>query len=137
MRNVTNWLPGALLGLGAAGFASGAQAQALPLPGARNPEWALENTAPYAYRQGPNDLLPTNDRMPNASQRSVLSNGNRSYHWDAARQLAYEWPNHTGSVGPYDSVTVRDDRTGTTYTYRRRAPRQAERQWHRLPGAPK
>lgn len=132
-----NWLPGALLGLGAAGFASGARAQALPVPGIRNPEWTLENTVPDAFGQGFGDLPVTNDRMPNASQRSVLSNGNRSYHWDATRQLTYEWPNYAGSMGPYNSVTVRDDRTGTVYTYRRRAYRPAARQWHRLPSVPK
>ncbi|TPG72377.1 hypothetical protein [Hymenobacter nivis] len=137
MRHSNTWLPGALLFLGTAGFASQAQAQVLPIPGARNPDWALETTVPDAYRHAPGNLPVTTDRMPNASQRSVLSNGNRSYHWDAARQLAYEWPSHTSTLGPQNSVTVRDDRTGTTYTYGRRAPRPAARQWHRLPGVPK
>ncbi|AMJ64646.1 hypothetical protein AXW84_03785 [Hymenobacter sp. PAMC 26628] len=109
----------------------------LPVPGARNPDWALETTVPDAYRQEPSILTMPRDRMPNALQKSVLSNGNRSYHWDAARQLTYEWPNQAGSVGPHNSVTVRDERTGTTYTYGRRAPRPAARQWHRLPSVPK
>jgi|GEM_PF-3319562 len=60
--------------------------------------------------------------MPNAPQSSVSSNGNRSYHWDAVRQLAYEWLNHAGSVGPRTLGTVRDDRTGITYNYHRWPP---------------
>ena len=70
--------------------------------------------------------------MPNAGQESIASIGNRNYQWDANRQLAYEWLSRSGSPAPVDLVAVRDDRTGTVYTYRRRAPAKASRQWHRL-----
>ena len=116
--------------LGAAGITHGVHAQVLPVPGARNADWALEKTE--QRRTGQAATLLGSDRMPNAGQGSIASIGNRNYQWDANRQLAYEWLSRSGSPAPADLVAVRDDRTGTVYTYRRQAPAKASRQWHRL-----
>lgn len=98
--------------------ASIAQAQLLPVPGSRNPDWVLEK-AP-APKSDFSVLLPGTDRMPNAAQKSISSSGNRHYCWDAHQQLAYEWVSQPGQVAPDQRVTVRQQQTGTTYVYRRR-----------------
>ncbi|MFD1468786.1 hypothetical protein ACFQ48_11175 [Hymenobacter caeli] len=128
MRNAIKGLPGLLLVLGIAGFAGGAQAQALPVPGPRNPDWSLEKTEARPTA-GPSTALLSNDRMPNAAQQSVSSTGNRHYQWDADRQLAYEWLSRPGSEAPGQSVAVRDERTGTVYTYRRATAPPKSRLW--------
>lgn len=99
-----------------------AHAQLLPVPGAKNPDWTLKKSEPRPNAE-PSDVLPGTDRMPNAMQKSVKSIGNRHYHWDSDRQLAYEWLSRptSGSIAPDELVTVRSESTGTTYTYRRRS----------------
>ena len=102
--------------------APAAQAQLLPVPGTKNPDWALEKSEAGPNAE-PSDVLPGTDRMPNAMQRSIKSIGNRHYHWDSKRQLAYEWLSRpsSGSVAPDQLVKVRAEPTGTLYTYRRRS----------------
>ena len=102
--------------------ASAAQAQLLPVPGTKNPDWALGKSEARPNAE-PSDMLPGTDRMPNAMQKSIKSIGNRHYHWDASRQLAYEWQSRlgSGSVAPDKQVRVREERTGIAYVYRRRA----------------
>ncbi|GGG52516.1 hypothetical protein [Hymenobacter glacieicola] len=96
-----------------------AQAQLLPVPNSRNPDWVLEKAA---VPKPDASVLPLiTDRMPNAAQKSISSSGNRHYCWDAQQQLAYEWVSQPGRVAPDQRVTVREERTGTAYTYRRRA----------------
>ena len=99
-----------------------AHAQFLPVPGAENPDWTLERSeAPPAPSQFMRPL--GTDPMPNALQKSISSSGNRHYHWDGNRQLAYMWlsdSNTACSVAPDKRVTVREERTGTVYVYRRR-----------------
>lgn len=102
-----------------ASAASVAQAQLLPVPGSQNPDWVLEKAD--APKPGPSVLPLSTDRMPNAAQKSVSSSGNRHYCWDAQQQLAYEWVSQPGQVAPDQRVTVRQQRTGTAYVYRRRA----------------
>ncbi|WP_198074695.1 hypothetical protein [Hymenobacter negativus] len=100
---------------------SAAHAQLLPVPGAKNPDWKVEKKEALPEAT-PFDELPKTDRMPNAAQKGIASIGNRHYHWDAERQLAYQWlsrPN-SGTVAPDKKVVVREDRTGLTYTFIRR-----------------
>ena len=97
-----------------------ARAQLLPNPGAKNPDWTLEKSDVQQV-DGRLALPPATDRMPNAAQKSISSNGNRHSSWDADRQLAYQWLSRPGATAPEERVTVRADRTGTTYTYRRRS----------------
>ena len=96
------------------------RAQQLPVPGDKNPDWALEKSEARPNAE-PSDVLPGTDRMPNAMQKSIKSIGNRHYHWDSKRQLAYEWLSRpsSGSVAPDQLVTVRAEPTGILYTYRR------------------
>jgi hypothetical protein len=103
------------------GGASVAQAQLLPVPGVKNPDWQAEKSE-AAAEATPFGEAPTADRMPNAAQKSISSSGNRHYHWDAERQLAYQWQSRPGSgtVAPDKEVLVREDRTGITYTFRRK-----------------
>ena len=98
------------------------RAQQLPVPGDKNPDWALEKSEARPNAE-PSDVLSGTDRMPNAMQKSIKSIGNRHYHWDASRQLAYEWQSRlgSGSVAPDKQVRVREERTGIAYVYRRRA----------------
>ena len=94
----------------------------LPIPGTRNPDWTLEKSEIQPNAE-PSDILPGIDRIPNAAQKSISSAGNRHSWWDGTRQLGYEWLSRagSGSVAPDRLVAVREERTGTTYTYRRRA----------------
>jgi hypothetical protein len=98
-----------------------AHAQLLPVPGAKNPDWTVEKkeASPDATPFGE---APRLDRMPNAAQRSIASSGNHHYHWDARHQLAYQWSSrpNSGTVAPDKEVLVREDRTGLTYTFRRK-----------------
>ncbi|WP_210516595.1 hypothetical protein [Hymenobacter terricola] len=98
-----------------------AHAQLLPVPGAKNPDWKTDNfeALPGAISFGE---APKTDRMPNAVQNSIISEGNLHHYWDANRQLAYQWRSRSGSgtVAPDKEVLVREERTGLTYTYRRR-----------------
>ena len=96
-----------------------AHAQLLPVPGTKNPDWTLEKSEAPQYGGQPM-LPPPTDGMPNAAQKSITSIGNRHSCWDAERQLAYEWKSRPGEVRPEKLVTVREERTGTAYTYRRR-----------------
>ncbi|WP_139924449.1 hypothetical protein [Hymenobacter sp. DG01] len=98
--------------------ASIGHAQLLPVPGSQNPDWVLETAD--APKPGPSALPLNTDRMPNAAQKSIASSGNRHYCWDAKQQLAYEWSSRPGEVAPDQRVTVRQQRTGTAYIYRRR-----------------
>jgi hypothetical protein len=61
--------------------------------------------------------------MPNSQLNKNLSSSNGRYrYWDSARQLAYEWQARPGSnsAAPDSLVTVYQQKTGATYTYRRR-----------------
>ena len=97
------------------------RAQQLPVPGDKNPDWALEKSEARPNAE-PSDVLPGTDRMPNAMQRSIKSIGNRHYHWDSKRQLAYEWLSRpgSGSTAPDKLVVVRSESAGI-YTYRSRS----------------
>jgi hypothetical protein len=101
--------------------AHAAQAQLLPVPGSNNPDWKAEKAEPLPDATPGGEPLKT-DRMPNAGQRSISSSGNRHYHWDAEHQLAYQWLSRPGSgtVAPDKEVLVREERTGITYTFRRK-----------------
>jgi hypothetical protein len=66
--------------------------------------------------------------MPNALGKSILSIGDTHRYWDAARQLSYEWQSRAGQVAPDSLVTVRQQSTGATFTYRR-----AAKQWKARP----
>ncbi|GAB3580570.1 hypothetical protein [Hymenobacter daeguensis] len=103
------------------GGATAAHAQLLPVPGAKNPNWKTEKFAALPEAT-PFDEPPKTDRMPNAAQRSIASAGNRHYYWDASRQLSYQWLSRPGSntIAPDKEVLVREDRTGITYTFRRK-----------------
>ena len=96
-----------------------AQAQVLPVPGAKNPDWVLFGTyrRPYDNRVfGP----PSTDRMPNAAAKSVKSIGNQHYYWDAAHQLAYDWYSREGTLTPFGLVNVRVQQQDIVYSYHRR-----------------
>jgi hypothetical protein len=101
--------------------AHAAQAQLLPVPGSRNPDWNAEKTEALPEATPVGEPFKT-DPMPNAAHKSIASSGNRHYHWDADRRLAYRWRSRPGSgtVAPDEEVLVRDERTGITYTFRRR-----------------
>ncbi|WP_201979098.1 hypothetical protein [Hymenobacter rubidus] len=103
------------------GSAAAVQAQLLPVPGAKNPDWKTEKFEPLPEAT-PFDEPPKVDRMPNALQKSIVSAGNLHHYWDADRQLAYEWRSRLGSgtVAPDKEVLVYEERTGITYTFRRK-----------------
>lgn len=121
------------------GASLAAQAQLLPVPNARNPDWILENTQPGSRPSRPDSLGGSRDRMPiadpnrrapaakmpNALPKSLSSIGDTRHYWDADRQLAYEWKARPGSTAPDQVVIVRQQATGALYTYRRR-PQMAE-----------
>ncbi|NML66451.1 hypothetical protein HHL22_14660 [Hymenobacter sp. RP-2-7] len=113
-----------------------ARAQLLPVPNTRNPDWEQTDTK-LGFRPSRPDTLPAGrDRMPiadpNRGNRAAMPNAlgkksllgmNGSYHyWDAARKLGYEWKARPGSnsAAPDSLVTVYQQATGATYTYRRR-----------------
>jgi hypothetical protein len=119
-----------------------AQAQVLPVPGARNPDWLLDKPATNG-RPIRRDTLPSGrdpmpiadprrqgqggtDAMPNALSKNIQSIGNHHRYWDAARQLSYDWQSRSGQLGPDSLVTVFQQATGTTFTYRR-APAKSGR----------
>lgn len=117
-----------------------AQAQLLPVPDARNADWVLDKTTPGSRPSRPDTLPGGRDRMPMAStnppgQTPAMPNaltarisgnstgtaGGQRYYWDAARQLGYEWRARRGQFAPDSLVTVRQQSTGATFTYRKRA----------------
>ncbi len=113
--------------------AARAHAQVLPVPNARNPDWIQTDTK-LGFRPSRPDTLPgSRDQMPiadpsrqngaavmpNALTKSITSIGNQHRYWDAARQLSYEWQSRPGQVAPDSLVTVRQQATGATFTYRR------------------
>jgi|GEM_PF-1790241 len=116
------------------GTALAAQAQLLPVPNTRNPDWEQTDTK-LGFRPSRPDSLPgrrdrmpivdpgrgSTARIPNAQRKNLLSIGNTYHYWDADRQLAYKWQARPGSAAPDSTVTVLQQRTGATYTYRRRA----------------
>ncbi len=79
--------------------ASIAYAQLLPVPGAKNPGWTLEKSDVQQV-DGQLALPSATDRMPNAAQKSISSDGNRHSFWDADRQLAYQWLSRSGTTAP-------------------------------------
>jgi hypothetical protein len=96
-----------------------AQAQVLPVPGGKNPDWVLLQTEwkPYDGQVMQSISL---DRMPNAAAKSIISKGNHHYYWDAARQLSYEWLSNPDQVAPNSVVVVHQQTTGATFAYRKR-----------------
>jgi hypothetical protein len=112
-----------------------AHAQLLPVPNARNPDWVQTDTKLGFRPSRPDSLSGSHDRMPiadpsrggaptmpNALGRKNLTNiGNTYRYWDADRKLAYEWQARPGSAAPDSTVTVHQQATGATYTYRRRS----------------
>jgi hypothetical protein len=115
------------------GTALAAHAQLLPVPNTRNPDWVQIDTK-LGFRPSQPDTLPSGrdrmpvadpsrgntTRMPNAQRKNLTSIGNTYHYWDADRKLAYEWQARSGSAAPDSTVTVRQQSTGATYTYRRR-----------------
>jgi hypothetical protein len=111
-----------------------AQAQLLPVPNTRNPDWVQTDTK-LGFRPSLPDSLPgSRDRMPiadlgrdqasgipNAQRKNLANTGNSYRYWDTDRQLVYAWQARPGSAAPDSAVTVYQQRTGATYTYRRRA----------------
>jgi hypothetical protein len=98
-----------------------ANAQLLPIPGKKNPDWVLINAEPQPYDAQALAIpapAPT-DRMPNAAKKSIRSIGNQRYYWDADRQLAYNWYSKEGKTEPDIMVFVREQRKDIVYTYRR------------------
>ncbi|MDO7854734.1 hypothetical protein [Hymenobacter convexus] len=116
------------------GGTAAAQAQLLPIPGARNPDWTLTKTSPphpydssdslrYKSDRMPNkaaDFPAPADHMPNAARKSISGIGNRRYYWDADRRLRYAWQVKPGSEAPDSTVTVHDDNSDIAYIFRRR-----------------
>lgn len=111
-----------------------AHAQLLPVPNTRNPDWVQIDTK-LGFRPsrpdslaGGRDRMPIADpsrgtaRMPNALRKNLMNIGNTYRYWDADRKLAYEWQARlgSGSAAPDSTVTVHQQATGATYTYRRR-----------------
>ncbi len=108
-------------------------AQVLPIPNARNPDWVLGKTTLGFLPSWPDTLAGGCDRMPidnpsgqdkvatmpNALTRSFTSIGSRHQYWDADRRLSYEWQARAGQVAPDSLVTVKQQATGATFTYRR------------------
>ncbi|GAB2862349.1 hypothetical protein [Hymenobacter ruber] len=95
-----------------------ANAQLLPVPNSKNPDWVLLKTE---KRHSDNRLLfsPGTDKMPNAAEKSIISKGNHHYHWDASQQLVYDWVSAAGMMAPLDTVNVREQRSDIAYIYRR------------------
>ncbi|WP_324672045.1 hypothetical protein [Hymenobacter sp. GOD-10R] len=100
---------------------SAAHAQVLPIPGKQNPNWTLQKVEAPTNSDVFKQLPPATDYMPNGL-KSISSSGNRHYHWDAQQQLAYAWLSQpsSGSIAPDKQLLVRDERTGTTYTFTRK-----------------
>ena len=100
-------------------FGYSAQAQVLPVPGDKNPDWVLLKTEKRQVDEQP-VLPPATDRMPNAIGKSIISKGNHHFTWDAERQLAYDWFSQDAStMTPLKTVTVREQRSEIAYIYRR------------------
>jgi hypothetical protein len=95
------------------------QAQVLPVPGDKNPDWVLFQTERKPYDGQVMQSIST-DRMPNAAVKSIKSRGNHHYYWDAARQLSYEWLSKPDQVAPSSIVIVHQQTTGATFVYRKR-----------------
>jgi hypothetical protein len=96
-----------------------AQAQVLPVPGGKNPDWEFLRTERKPY-DGHIIRSSSVDRMPNAAAKSIKSIGNHHYYWDDATQLAYDWFSKEGTLGPVVLINVRAQQQSTVYTYRRR-----------------
>jgi len=109
----------------------------MPVPNTRNPDWVLDKTT-LGFRPsrpdtlpGGRDQMPIADpsrpggvaTMPNALTKSITGFGNTHQYWDAARQLSYEWQSRPGQIIPDSLITVRQQATGATFTYRRAAKR--------------
>lgn len=109
--------------------ATTAQAQKLPVPGQKNPDWSLHRKKEPLQSQ-----FRSTDRMPNARFMGPSIIGNHHSYWDSKQQLRYEWESKPDSNAPVDSIIVREEATGTVYTYRRASPIVEPRQWRRTPG---
>ena len=96
-----------------------AQAQVLPVPGGKNPDWVLVQTEQKLY-DGHIIQSSNIDRMPNAEAKSIKSIGNHHYYWNAANHLAYDWVSKDGMLEPLGLVNVREQQQSTVYSYRRR-----------------
>ncbi|MCC3151694.1 hypothetical protein Q3A66_01510 [Hymenobacter sp. BT770] len=101
------------------GCISIAQAQLLPVPGGKNPDWVLLKTEARPYDAQALTPPPATDAMPNAAQKSISSIGDHQYYWDAQRQLAYDWVSRGSSKAPFMLVNVREQRKDVVYVYRR------------------
>jgi hypothetical protein len=95
-----------------------AQAQVLPVPGGKNPDWVL-----FGMYRRPYDSQaiwpPSTSRMPNAAGKSIMSHGNSHYYWDADRQLSYDWYSRDGTLKPFGLVYVRVKQQDIVYSYHR------------------
>lgn len=100
--------------------ASAAHAQLLLIPGQQNSDWVLMKTEPRPYGAQATQIPPppATDRMPNAGQKSIKSNGDHCYYWAADRRLAYDWFRRDGKLEPSKIVTVREQRKDVVYVYR-------------------
>ncbi|GAB3317156.1 hypothetical protein ACFQT0_24745 [Hymenobacter humi] len=96
-----------------------AQAQLLPVPGGKNPDWVLLKAEKRHYDAQALVPPPATDAMPNAAQKSISSIGNHHYHWDSIHQLAYDWVSADGAIAPLEKVTVREQQGDIAYIYRR------------------
>ena len=95
-----------------------AKAQVLPVPNSKNPDWVLLKTE-KRHVAGQLPLPPSFDKMPNAAQKSISSQGNHHFHWDASHRLAYDWVSADGAMAPLDTITVREQQSDIAYIYRR------------------
>jgi hypothetical protein len=100
--------------------ASVAHAQLLPVPGAKNPDWVLQQTAKTPYDGQALAPPPATDPMPNGAQKSISSIGDHHYYWDAQRQLSYDWYSRgPATMAPFVLVNVREANKDFVYVYRR------------------
>ena len=95
-----------------------AKAQLLPVPNSKNPDWVLLKTEKQ-HSDGQPSFPAGTDKMPNAAQKSISSQGNHHFHWDASHQLAYDWVSADGAWAPLETITVREQRSDIAYIYRR------------------
>jgi hypothetical protein len=100
--------------------ATAAQAQELPVPGEKNPDWKLQKTEepyPQAYPSGSKES-PAPIAMPSPRIQGGMLNEQGEYDifFDSSKGVRYDLT----ALKEQGTVRVRNMRTGTEYTYARR-----------------